>query len=59
MQPCENRSSDHWSFVERGMPGVRLGGTSYAGYHSPSDVPSVESAAQLRRTARLVLAWIE
>ncbi len=59
MQPCENRSSDHWSFVERGMPGVRLGGTSYAGYHSPSDVPSVVNAAQLRRTARLVLAWIE
>jgi Zn-dependent M28 family amino/carboxypeptidase len=58
MLPCENRSSDHWSFVEKGMPGVRIGGTSYAGYHSPSDVPGVENPAQLRRTARLVLAWL-
>ena len=58
MQPCENRSSDHWSFVEQGMPGVRLGGTSYAGYHSSADVPSLVNAAQLRRTARLVLAWV-
>lgn len=58
VQPCENRSSDHWSFVEQGMPGVRLGGTSYAGYHSSADVPSVVNASQLRRTARLVLAWV-
>ena len=58
MQPCENRSSDHWSFVEQGMPGVRLGGTSYAGYHSSADVPAVVNASQLRRTARLVLAWL-
>lgn len=58
MLVCDNRSSDHWSFVERGMPGVRLGGTSYAGYHSPSDLPAMVSPAQLRRTARLVLAWL-
>lgn len=58
MLPCENRSSDHWSFVERGMPGVRIGGTSYAGYHSAADVPSVVNRAQLLRTARLVLAWL-
>jgi hypothetical protein len=58
MLPCDNRSSDHWSFVERGMPGVRIGGTSYAGYHSATDVPSVVNPAQLRRTARLVLAWL-
>jgi peptidase M28-like protein len=58
MLPCENRSSDHWSFVEKGMPGVRIGGTSYAGYHSPADVPAVENPAQLQRTARLVMAWL-
>jgi hypothetical protein len=58
MQACENRSSDHWSFVEQGMPGVRIGGTSYAGYHSSADLPSVVNRAQLRRTARLVLAWL-
>ena len=58
MQACDNRSSDHWSFVQEGMPGVRVGGTSYAGYHSPSDLPGVVDPAQLRRTARLVLAWL-
>ena len=53
------RSSDHWSFVREGMPGVRLGSTPYAGYHSPGDVPSVIDRAQLERTARTVLAWLE
>ena len=52
------RSSDHWSFVRAGMPGVRLGSTPYAGYHSPDDVPSVIDPAQLERTARTVLAWL-
>jgi aminopeptidase YwaD len=52
------RSSDHWSFVRDGLPGVRLGGTSYAGYHDPTDVPSVIDPAQLERTARTVLAWL-
>ena len=37
---------------------LRLGATSYAGYHSSADVPSLVNAAQLRRTARLVLAWV-
>jgi aminopeptidase YwaD len=53
------RSSDHWSFVREGMPGVRLGSTPYAGYHSPGDVPSVIDRAQLARTARTLLAWLE
>jgi hypothetical protein len=52
------RSSDHWSFVRDGLPGVRLGGTSYAAYHDDSDVPSVINPAQLERTARTVLAWL-
>lgn len=52
------RSSDHWSFVQAGLPGVRLGSTPYAGYHSAADVPSVVSAAQLERTARTVVAWL-
>jgi hypothetical protein len=58
MQACLNRSNDAWSFVERGLPGVRVGGTSYAAYHSAADLPSVVNAAQLSRTARLVLAWL-
>lgn len=58
VQSCENSSSDHWSFVRRGMPGVRLGGTSYGGYHSAADVPAVISRPQLERVGRLVLAWL-
>ena len=54
----DQRSSDHWSFAREGMPGVRLGGTSYAGYHDSSDVPSVIDRDQLGRTARTVLAWL-
>ena len=52
------RSSDHWSFVRAGLPGVRLCSTPYAGYHSPQDVPSVVDPAQLERTARLLVAWL-
>lgn len=52
------RSSDHWSFVRAGLHGVRLGGTSYGGYHNAGDVPSVINPAQLERTARTVLAWL-
>ena len=55
---CTNRSSDHWSFVRDGLRGARIGGTSYAGYHSADDVPGVVDQAQLRRTGRLVLSWL-
>ncbi len=55
---AEQRSSDHWSFVREGLPGARLGSTSYAGYHDPSDVPSVVQPDQLERTGRLLLAWL-
>lgn len=54
----QQRSSDHWSFVRAGLPGVRLGSTPYAGYHSAADVPAVVDPAQLARTGRLVLAWL-
>jgi Zn-dependent M28 family amino/carboxypeptidase len=53
-----NRSSDHWSFVRAGLPGVRLGSTPYAGYHSRADVPSVVGRRQLARTGRTVLSWL-
>ncbi|MGA8255952.1 MAG: M28 family peptidase [Nocardioides sp.] len=52
------RSSDHWSFAREGLPGARLGSTSYVGYHSARDVPSVVEPAQLERTARLVAHWL-
>ncbi len=51
-------SSDHWSFARDGLPGVRLGGTSYAGYHSAEDTADVVNLAQLERTIRTVLAWV-
>lgn len=54
----EQDSSDHWSFVREGLPGARLGGTSYAAYHDDSDLPSVVDPTQLGRTARTVLAWL-
>jgi aminopeptidase YwaD len=56
--PDINRSSDHWQFVLAGMPGVRLGSTPYAAYHSAEDVPAVVEQDQLERTGRLVLAWL-
>lgn len=52
------RSSDHWSFAREGLPGARLGGTSYGAYHSAADLPSVVERAQLERTLRTVLAWL-
>ena len=51
-------SSDHWSFVRDGLPGVRLGGTSYGAYHDETDTPDVVDPAQLARTIRTVLAWL-
>jgi Zn-dependent M28 family amino/carboxypeptidase len=57
--PCTgNRASDHWSFVRSGLPGVRLGSTSYAAYHSADDVPSVVNRAQLARAARITVSWL-
>jgi Iap family predicted aminopeptidase len=52
------RSSDHWSFVRAGLPGLRIGSTPYAAYHSPQDVPAVVDRDQLERAGRLVLAWL-
>lgn len=54
----DNRSSDHWSFVRNGLPGVRLGSTPYAGYHSAGDVPGVVDVRQLSRAARTTVAWL-
>ena len=55
---CANRSSDHWSFVRNGLPGVRVGGTPYPAYHSAADRPRVVDSAQLGRTGRLVWSWL-
>jgi hypothetical protein len=54
----DQKSSDHWSFVREGLPGARLGSTSYAEYHSAQDLPAVVDPAQLERTARLVVEWL-
>jgi hypothetical protein len=55
---CVNTSSDHWSFEKAGMRAARVGGTSYAAYHSAADVPSVVSQAQLARVGRVVWEWL-
>ena len=52
------RSSDHWSFVRDGLPGVRLGSTPYAAYHSATDTPDVIDRPQLGRTLATVLSWL-
>lgn len=52
------RSSDHWSFVRDGLPGVRIGSTPYAGYHSPADVVAGVDPRQLERAARVVVSWL-
>jgi aminopeptidase YwaD len=54
----DQRSSDHYSFVREGLPGVRLGSTPYAGYHSPDDVVAVVAPRQLARVARVVVSWL-
>lgn len=55
---ARSRSSDHWSYVRAGLPGARLGSTPYAAYHSAADRPGVVQPGQLRRTGRLLLAWL-
>jgi hypothetical protein len=52
------RSSDHWSFVRAGLPGVRLGSTPYAAYHSADDEIGVVDPRQLGRVARVVVSWL-
>ncbi len=51
-------ASDHESFVDAGLPGVRIGSTPYAEYHSAQDLPPVVDRAQLGRVARLVVSWV-
>jgi len=56
--PCVNASSDHWSFQREGMPAARVGGTSYAAYHSADDLPKVVRPVQLSRVAEVMWAWL-
>jgi hypothetical protein len=53
-----NTGSDHESFADEGLPAARVGGTSYAAYHSADDLPAVVDRAQLARVGRLLTAWI-
>lgn len=53
-----NTGSDHESFADAGLPAARVGGTSYAAYHSADDLPGVVDRAQLARVGRLLTAWI-
>lgn len=53
-----NTGSDHESFADAGLPAARVGGTSYAAYHSAADLPVVVDRAQLARVGRLLTAWV-
>jgi Zn-dependent M28 family amino/carboxypeptidase len=53
-----NRSSDHWSFEQAGLPAARIGSTPYAQYHSARDRPPVVEPAQLGRVGRLLWEWL-
>jgi hypothetical protein len=55
---CLNTTADHWSFEKAGIPAARIGGTPYAGYHSPGDVPSVINPSQLGRVGRVMWEWL-
>ncbi len=57
VRACENRTSDHWSFVRNGLDGTRIGlagQAEFAEYHSPADVPAVVSDDLLAEAAQAV-----
>ena len=57
VRDCENRTSDHWSFVRNGLPGTRIGlagQAEFAEYHSPADQPDVVSDDLLAEAAEAV-----
>lgn len=55
---CVNTGSDHYSFELKGMGAARIGGVSYAAYHSAADLPRVVDRDQLDRVGRLTWAWL-
>jgi hypothetical protein len=62
VRTCENRTSDHWSFVRNGLPGVRVGLAGleeYRQYHSADDVPVVVDLEALARAGGAVWAAVD
>ena len=57
-QRCENRTSDHWPFEKAGETVARVGGNSYAAYHSARDRFAVVRPVQVDRVGRLMWEWI-
>jgi hypothetical protein len=55
---CENRTSDHWPFEKAGEAVARVGGNSYAAYHSAQDRIGVVRPAQLDRVGRVMWEWL-
>lgn len=53
------RRSDHWSFLERGIPAIFFTTGLHPDYHRPSDDPEKIEYDKLERIARLVhrVAW--
>ena len=57
-RPCQNTSSDHWSYQKAGIPAVRIGSVPYPGYHSPGDVVAGIDRRQVDRVGRLMWSWL-
>ena len=57
-QRCENRTSDHWPFEKAGQAVARVGGNSYAAYHSARDRFAVVRPVQVARVGRLMWEWL-
>lgn len=58
---CDNRTSDHWSFVRNGLDGVRIGlagQAEYAEYHSAADTPTVVDDARVVQAGEAVWAAV-
>jgi len=58
---CENRTSDHWSFVRNGLDGVRVGlagQAEYAEYHSAADTPAVVDDVRVAEAGEAVWAAV-
>ena len=63
LRACENRTSDHWSFVRNGLDGVRIGlagDAEYAEYHSSADVADIvrdDLVAQAAEAVWAAISW--
>src|SRR4029078_8736060 len=53
------RRSDHWPFIQRGVPGVWVHTGLHPDYHTPNDRPEKINYVKMEKVARLVhqMSW--